>query len=209
MAKLTLTFKDRTLQVIPLTDGETSIGRDADNLIHIDSLAIASRHAVIRLDRAGAWIRQVDPRYPVFVNDLKVYERQLAHGDSIALGKHVLFFIDDPHVEPVEKAGGAENAEATHPASAPIEAGLQVLNGKHIGRMIPLRSAMTRLGKDTSATAVIARRREGFFLSALTGGESIAVNKKPVNDDSIQLQDGDTVKIDQNLMQFFCGGEDN
>lgn len=205
MAKLTLTFKDRTLQVTPITDGETTIGRDLNNHIHIDSLAIAPRHAVIRIDTAGSWIRQVDPRYPVFVNDVKVSERQLTHGDGIGIGKHLLYYTDELHRSPPEPDPERLSAAPISAAST-IEAGLQVLNGKHIGLIIPLRKAMTRLGKDSASTAVIARRREGFFLSALTGGENIQVNKKTVNEDSVQLHDGDTVKIDQSQMQFFLSG---
>ncbi|QSA98547.1 FHA domain-containing protein [Methylococcus sp. EFPC2] len=203
MAKLTLTFKDRTLQVTPITDGETTIGRDPDSQIHIDSLAIAPRHAVIRIDSKGAWVRQVDPRYPVFVNNVKITERQLNHGDGIGVGKHLLYYTDELHHTPPASAHD-EAGTATQAASPSlIDAGLQVLNGKNIGLIIPLRSAMTRLGKDSASSAVIARRRDGFFLSALTGGENIYVNKNAINDDSVQLQNGDTVKIDQNQMQFF------
>lgn len=208
MARLTLTFKDRTLQVRSLAEGETFIGRDPDNHIPIDSLAVAPRHAVIHFDAGGAYIRQLDRRFPLAVNGVKVAEKPLVHGDAILIGKHTLLYDDEPH-----RISDEVNSSTIRPSSsqaAPqrwIEAGLQLLSGQQIGRIIPLRGGLTRLGNDHTAAAVVARRREGYVLSALTGGEAICVNETPVNDESVLLKDGDTVRVDKDSMQFFCRSE--
>ena len=83
------------------------------------------------------------------------------------------------------------------------EANLQILNGKHIGRLIPLNRALTRLGKAGSGIVVIARRKEGYFLSPLESEQTIRVNKHSVGQQSIRLAHGDTLEIDETAMQFF------
>jgi predicted component of type VI protein secretion system len=207
MAKLTLTFKDRTLGVTLLTEGEIAIGRDPANGIQIDSLAVAPRHAVVRSDARGTFIRQLDPRFPISVNNLKVAEKQLVHGDSIDIGKHVLFYDDEPHREPADPfTPELPSASPAVPTSQAISAGLQAISGSQIGRIVPLRGGMTRLGRD-NATVIITRRREGYFISALVGSELVRVNDTPLGEKSVPLKNGDTVQVDDNLMQFFCIGE--
>ncbi len=89
----------------------------------------------------------------------------------------------------------------TRPDAQALQASLQVLNGKHIGRMIPLKRALTRLGNHESV-AVIARRKDGYFLSCLSGGENIKLNGNPLGDRTVQLKPGDRLEIDRNLLLF-------
>jgi len=213
MARLTLTFKGKPLQVLPIGAGETGIGRDVGNAMRIDSLAIAPHHAVVHSSHEGLFIRQLDEGYPVFVNNRKISEQRLNHGDRIAIGKHMLHYADDPHMgknqpdfSSPEPEDPTEVTEATPGQPGPVpEASFQVLKGKHIGLVIPLRSALTRLGKeDAGAAAVVVRRKEGYFLSALAAAEAVHINDAPVNDQSIRLSDGDIVKVNQHIMRFFC-----
>ena len=202
MARLTLTFKDRTLQVLPIGNGETGIGRDADNTLQIDSLAVAPHHAIITHDENGLVIRQVDNNYPFWVNHQKVSEHRLQHGDHIVLGKHELHFADDDPLNPSRDQTISSSAETA--ASRPVgDAGLQVIKGKNLGLVIPLRSGLTRLGKDDKASAVIARRKDGYFLSALTEASDVRVNQTNAADGSIQLHKGDVIKVGDTMFQFF------
>jgi predicted component of type VI protein secretion system len=208
MARLTLTFKGKSLQVMPIEAGEIGIGRDPANALQIDSLAIAPRHAVIQCGEEGILIRQLDQNYPLLVNNRQIKEHRLNDGDRISIGKHVLHFADDGLItnaksdpEPPENA---DEATVSKPAPQGLEASFQVMKGKHIGLVIPIKSALTRLGKDESGSAVVIRRNEGYFLSALSAVETVLVNDIPVNDQSVRLQNKDIVKVNQHVLQFFC-----
>ena len=89
----------------------------------------------------------------------------------------------------------------TRPNAQALEASLQILSGKHIGRVIPLKRALIRLGNHESV-AVIARRKDGYFLSSLSGGEKIKLNGHPLEDRTVQLKPGDKLEIDRNLLLF-------
>lgn len=201
MARLTLTFKDRTLQELPIETDDIGIGREPDNALQIDSLAIAPHHAVVRITDDGPTIHQLDIAHLVFVNDQKVSEHRLADGDRITIGKHEIIYRDD---EPRYPGSNQASGPFLKPLKPAREASLQVLKGKNIGLMIPLRGGMTRLGKDDSGSAVIAKRKDGYFLSALSGMQSVRVNDAAVGDRTVQLSNGDIIKISEHFFQFFC-----
>ncbi len=195
MAKLKLSFKGNTIQVHHCDGGVVTVGRDPDNTIRIDSLAIAPKHVIIDLDHPDGpeLVRESDDRFPVRVNGKPVDRHQLTDGDIIGLGKHTLTFF-------------AETApQAPEPPKAPEkepEAVLQFLNGKNIGRVIPLKQAMVRLGHTGSGIAVIARRRNGYFLSGLEGDRDIKINGEPLGDRTVALNHGDKIEIDRTRLLF-------
>ncbi len=198
MAKLTLSFKGNTIQVHRCDRGIVTVGRDPDNTITIDSLAVAPKHIIIDLDQADGpeLVRECDDRFPVRVNGEPVdRRRRLSDGDIIGLGKHTLTFSAETSPRASETA-----AETKPPAKEPT-AVLQFLNGKNIGRVIPLKQAMVRLGH-TDNGAVIARRRNGYFLSSLEGGQDIRINGEPLGDRTVALNHGDKIEIDRSRLLF-------
>ena len=62
---------------------------------------------------------------------------------------------------------------------------------------------MTRLGRSGSAVVVIAKRKDGFFISALENNGSITINNQPLNDKSLKLNHNDVIIIDSTTLQFF------
>ncbi|MFM8331725.1 MAG: FHA domain-containing protein [Candidatus Methylumidiphilus sp.] len=218
MAKLTLTFKGKTLQSQTLADGTFSIGRDDSNDLQIDSLAVAPRHASVSVAGSQRTVTQIDPGYPLIVNGNPVNEHHLKHGDRIGVGKHQIYFSDtdvglplrpEMHAETVDTDATIPPQHAAKPGMVTVEASLQVLKGKNIGVVIPLRRAMTRLGTESSGSAVIAHRKEGYFLSALVAVNDVKVNDVDVQEESVLLNHGDVLKVGGNVLQFFCkSGED-
>jgi predicted component of type VI protein secretion system len=214
MAKLTVTFKGRTIQHLPLETGATGIGRDTDNALQIDSLAVAPHHAVVDVEARGMVIKQLNDDFPLLVNGRKLKEHVLQDGDCITLGKHDIYFMDD---DPTARVGGSRKQSdgrdtddaATGSAEAATggEAGLQLLNGKQIGLVIPLRNPLTRLDRDDSSSAVIARRTDGYYLASLSthDGTNISINGKAIGDGSVRLNNGDMIKINQHKLRFFIG----
>lgn len=208
MAKFTLTFKGRFIQIFNFEQGEISIGRDPSNSIPIDSLAVASLHATVTLDKDGASLKQANGSASILVNNQKKTEHSLIDGDAITIGKHTLLYSSRTSPIPSEDkffkeltAFAANNKESSETPN--IVANLQILRGKNIGRIIPLNRAMTRLGKPGSGVAVIARRKDGFFISPLENNAFIKLNKNEIGEESIRLQNGDTLEIEKNTLRFY------
>jgi FHA domain len=208
MAKLTLTFKDKVIRAYRLeTDVPAHIGQAESNEIRIDSLAVAPTHAVVVCNKKGETIiKQLNDEFPLTVNDLPGREHQLNEGDRISIGKHVLQYSDAATPKELSQNSQLQpnwlNQEIKLSVKVP-EANLQILNGKHIGRLIPLKRALTRLGKTGSGIVVIAKRKGGYFLSPLEGEQAIKVNSQSLGQETIRLSHGDTLEIDETAMQFF------
>jgi len=83
---------------------------------------------------------------------------------------------------------------------------VQIVNGEHIGRIIALNRAMTRLGQSGNTCAVVANRGDdGYFLTPLECKSYPLVNGEPTGDATIQLFEGDIVEIDRIRMRFHQG----
>jgi len=79
---------------------------------------------------------------------------------------------------------------------------IQIINGKHFGKVISIEGGLTRLGVDGLATAAIAHRRDGYFLSHLEGSKPPCINGHSIKEHSQQLFDGDRVQIGNIRMIF-------
>lgn len=207
MPKLTLSFKGHVIDVFHLEKGETGIGRDTACDIHIDSLAIAPKQALVRqIDDHGYQIRATDETFPVLVNHEKIEAKRLHHGDVIQVGKHTLTFAEDVMELGADLSNDlrlpAQKPDA-QPESEPATTGiLQIMNGENFGRIIPLKRNMTRIGHTGGDCAMVSKRDDGYFLSFLEGANPPSVNRHPVENESQRLNDGDIIEIGGTKMQF-------
>lgn len=208
MAKLTLNFKGKPLRVYHPESGELTIGRDEQCAVQIDSLAVAPIHASIQLKDDGSWLLEPMGDAPVFVNKKKIDCHRLGDGDRIVIGKHEIVYRDQENI--VEVSFDTKPSDAISEVIDELEnlqcaptATIQYLNGDHIGLMIPLKQAMTRLGKSSSSGAVIAKRKEGFYISSLEDGAIVKLNGTPIDDISVKLTHWDKIEIDKIHLQFF------
>lgn len=209
MAKITVFFKDKLIDSRLVEHGIVRIGRDETNDIIVDSLAVAPVHAAVVIAEDGNRIKELNDDYPLVINGEKFKEASLTDGDKITIGKHaIIFTTNETFVRSSQKTNLSDqdldqlNKEIAPNLKLP-EANMQVMNGKHIGRMIPLKKAMTRLGSKESGVAVIARRKDGYFISVLEGNDTLKVNEHPLGEKTVKLNDNDTVIIDKTSMQFF------
>jgi hypothetical protein len=93
MAKLILTFNKQVIREYSFDKDGITIGRNEDNTIIIDNLAVSGFHA--RIDRTGSdyILTDLQSTNGTFVNDQKVASHKLVHGDNIVIGKHVVLFV--------------------------------------------------------------------------------------------------------------------
>ena len=71
----------------------SSVGRDPANGIVLDHLSVSRRHCLIWRNGEGWRIRDLDSRNGTRVNQIPVKERELRHGDELAIGDCVLLFV--------------------------------------------------------------------------------------------------------------------
>ena len=93
MPKITLKFKDNVLADYHLSLGcSLKIGRQKDNDVVIDNLAVSGHHG--KIDSAGDGFVYIDlkSKNGSFINEALVSSHWLENGDVINIGKHALVF---------------------------------------------------------------------------------------------------------------------
>lgn len=221
MSKLTLSFKGQVLKLFPIQHGNIVIGSDPSCDIHIDSLAVEPQHAQIETEQQTSRLKALSQDNGTFINQAKIDTHQLTDGDTIQIGKHTLTYtfeelpeeemlqainnndanleessnnivIDEPIVE--------EPIEITAPKKQ--DGWLQIMSGQNLGKTLSLHRSMTNLGKPGIATAVIAHRENGYFISQLEGKLPLQINSMPT-DQSTKLNSDDIIQIGNIKMQFY------
>jgi len=209
MAKFTVFFKDKPIHSSIHESGVVHIGRDESNDLAVDSLAIAPAHAAVILRGSTPIIKQLNADFPLIINGVQHKEATLQDGDTITIGKHRIIYSSiekfsntllTTHAdEPENKKLNQEFNSRSHLS----EANLQVMGGKHIGRLVPLKKTMTRLGREGTGIIVISRRKEGYFVSMLEANNQIKINGVELDDQTILLKNNDILVLDKIPMQFF------
>ena len=85
--------RDDRVNVVPLQDGWTRVGRSLSAHVRFDDPTVSRRHALIHRDGSG--VRVLDDRSlnGVFLNGERVDWHELEDGDQIAIGAFRLFFM--------------------------------------------------------------------------------------------------------------------
>ncbi|HEY8037498.1 MAG TPA: FHA domain-containing protein [Methylobacter sp.] len=208
MAKLTVFFKDKAIHSGLFKNGIVRIGRDETNDLTIDSLAVAPAHAVIIIRDNECTIKQLNDEFPLIINGEKIKACNLNNDDTISLGKHEIMFNTTGSVDSstssslIDEDVKSLNQEIGSELHSPA-ANLQIMNGNNIGKILQLKSSMTRLGHDGNGVIAISKRKDGYFVSVLENIGTITVNNEPLNDKSLKLNTNDVLVIDNTSLQFF------
>ncbi len=201
MAKVTLSFKQHLISIHHLADQPVTIGRGSDCDIPIDSLAVGPRHAVITAHPDGHSIAAMDAEHAVILNNEKVEQAALHHGDLIRIGKHSLYFS--------EAAQEVAPPPIPPPTTASCDAGpelayVQIQGGPDIGRVVALRGDSTRLTWVGANDVVITRGKDGYFVVCKDPNIAFGVNGKPVPPRTdVHLPDAAVIHVDKLRCQFF------
>ncbi len=212
MAKFTVYFKDKPIFSGIYDAGIVHIGRDETNDLVVDSLAVAPAHAVVVIKDGNCIIKQLNEKFPLLINNHATKESSLSNNDVVNVGKHYIVyntteFFHEPseytHIPSSEEADVNVLNRRMDTPSKLQEGKLQVMDGPHIGRILTLKKAMTRLGHEGAGVVVIARRKDGYYVSALQGNEGLILNNEPLGDRTVLLQANDVLEVDRTPMQFF------
>ncbi len=211
MAKFTVYFKDKPIFSGIYDSGVVHIGRDDTNELVVDSLAVAPAHAVAVIKDGSCIVKQLNEKFPLFVNNQPVKEWNLQNNDVINVGKHYIVYntteifhgVSSLEPELAEDPDLQVLNEKLVNVSKQREGKLQIMDGPHIGRILTLKKAMTRLGHEGACVIVISRRKDGYYVSALQGHEGLILNQESLGDKTVRLKDNDVITIDKTPMQFF------
>ena len=204
MAKLTLSFKGHLISIHHLGEAPTRIGRDADCEIVIDSLAVAPHHATISVHPDGYSITIIDDEHPVLLNNEKIEEAPLHHGDLIQIGKHTLHYAEAAQEVAVMPAA-PKPPDAVRSPQAAI-AYVQIQSGPDIGRVLALRRESTRLTRVGANEVVIARRGEGYVVNCDDPAREMGINGRPVpSGTAVPLPEAALIEIGDLRCRFFHG----
>ena len=200
MATLKLTFNGELVQEVPLDKETITIGRKADNDIHIDNLSVSGQHARVITILNDSFIEDCNSTNGTFVNGNLVKKHALQNNDVIKIGKHEMRYINDNAstgdmfektmvINPgaagmPENEGGQEldqsvNRIASEIASADSgassnlgKASIRLSSGANAGKELELTKVLTTLGKPGVQVAAITRRPTGYFLIHVDGGDN-------------------------------------
>jgi len=81
--------------VVPLTEQELTIGRDASNEINVQDLSLSRKHCKIVRDRDQFKIVDLNSLNGTFVDRIPVHEHTLEHHSQIVIGDSVFLFLED------------------------------------------------------------------------------------------------------------------
>lgn len=90
MLKIELMFKDKILKEIETDKNEITIGRNNNNDIIIDNLAVSKEHAKIIKLPDGYGLVDLNSTNGTLLNDKDVKKAKLAPQDTLTIGKHTL-----------------------------------------------------------------------------------------------------------------------
>ena len=232
MARIILVFNKQVVKEYPFTKNSLTVGRDDENDIVIDNLAVSSVHA--RIDKTGDVyiVTDLQSTNGTFVNDKKITSHKLQHKDKIIIGKHLLFFalskeeqeksitgdLDKTMILDTSKQRELLEKQAEKKEGEPTtEKGkigvISFIDGSDQGE-IRLDKKLTKIGKaDTSeirlgglfmppTAATISRRPNGYAITSTTGKTKVKVNNEVIKDSQL-LNDFDTIEIGSYKFQFY------
>jgi Nif-specific regulatory protein len=93
--------------MIPLPDGEATIGRDPTSAVAVIDPSVSRKHCLLRREDTRFQIKDLESRNGTLVNGVAVKDHWLRHGDEIATGDSVFVFL----VEEDERATPASRVE--------------------------------------------------------------------------------------------------
>lgn len=90
MLTLLLKFNDKILKTIESEKNEIMIGRNTENDIVIENLAVSKAHARIVNQDEAYFIEDLNSTNGTYLNKIRVTKKDLKNNDIIIIGKHSL-----------------------------------------------------------------------------------------------------------------------
>ncbi|MEJ7687152.1 MAG: FHA domain-containing protein [Variovorax sp.] len=157
MSRLIVLAKHGSVRQFNITGPLTTIGRDAQCGVHIDTLGVSRRHAAIHWTGDRFVLTDAGSFNGTFVNDKRIYDHALKNGDAIRIGDCQLRFLYTSKVLPHDDAMRLVTA-FDQPGDA------DALREKRLGHVLSSQqhagaAALNELAAPTARTPGSARRQ--------------------------------------------------
>tara|TARA_R110002111_G_scaffold77334_3_gene122816 strand:+ start:18792 stop:19418 length:627 start_codon:yes stop_codon:yes gene_type:complete len=206
MAKLTLFFNNKPIDVFHLENAVSTLGRDPSSTFLIDSLAVAPMQLKISRHSGGYIIENMSDQFPCAIDKRTLTRQKIMSGEKITLGKHQLLFSDATIALTTDDT--AHNTFST-PSPPPLNKKakqktgyIQVIDGPNIGLVTVLNKAITEITTANKTSALIAKRQFGYYISRLADETDITVDGTPIYSET-KLDHNCSVTIGNNDYTFF------
>jgi len=193
MRYLTLIHKGEELATYPIHVDLLRIGRNQDNDIRIDNLAVSGHHAQITTNGSSAIIEDCNSTNGTYINGTRIKNHTLADGDIVGIGNYRLAYSttgepDPPEHPDLDAAQSRKHAEVVCPGETALppsaldrralsgprgatskpkqlrrRAYLTVLNSGIQPRQLDLDKRFTTLGTTRNQIAVV-QRDTGYYV---------------------------------------------
>ena len=90
MLTILLKFNDKILKTIESEKDEIVIGRNAENDIVVENLAVSKMHARIVNQGGEYYIEDLNSTNGTYLNNIRITKKNLKNNDIIIVGKHSL-----------------------------------------------------------------------------------------------------------------------
>ena len=131
--------------VIPLSESEVTIGREASNGIAITDPSVSRKHCLVSWHDGKFRLRDLDSRNGTLVNGAGVEEQWLKHGDEIAAGdSSFLFLLEDEDLPPPDGRVEFEDAKFTAETTIIHPRDVVYLQPDRLLRELPATSSVAR-----------------------------------------------------------------
>ena len=142
--------------IIPLSEGEITIGREASNGIAIADPSVSRKHCLLTGQDGRFRVRDLDSRNGTLVNRAAVEEQWLQHGDEIAAGDSSFVFLleEDEKLSPGEGRVEFEDAQCTAETTILHPRDVVYLHPDRLLRELP---ATSRVARNLNALLKISR----------------------------------------------------
>ena len=104
MSRLIILARHGSVRQVNIQGPVTTIGRDTDCDVQIDSLGVSRRHATIHWTGDRFVLTDMASFNGTFVNNERIWEHALKNGDAIAMGECQLRFLYSSKALPSEDA---------------------------------------------------------------------------------------------------------
>ncbi len=208
MGKLVIKYQGRVIGEVNLKLGDTKVGRKSPCEVILDDAAVSGEHAVIKTVGLKSSIQDLDSTNGTFIENRRITQHQLKHGETIMIGGHTLIYRDDVNLDTsvVGKPAAAAVAPSASQANTTVLvafAQLLAIQGTNKGKRLPLVSEVVTLENPGKNPARISRTSEGYLLQGQVGPGEPTLNGKPIPPGGQLLEKGDIIEVGGTTFQFF------
>ncbi len=213
--KVIVKYQGTVIREVELKEAQLTIGRKGDNDLVIEDPSVSGHHAKIVKIQSVFFVEDLRSTNGTLINNKPIDRYQLQDTDVIMIGTHRLLFQDvvKPDVVPAwSSAGEADETmvlKGQKPRDLPTRAQkfatLKVVAGRTDRHEYQLSHQLTVIGAEEGAAvkiqgwfapkvaAMIGRRGDGYYISAVQDGKKVLVNDGMVQSQA-DLKDGDRLE---------------